>query len=55
MYITVKDLSEKYKISRQTVNNYMKQGMPFIRVGPRKPRFDPDKVAKWVETHFNND
>ena len=31
--LRVKDIMEKYKISKPTVYNWFKQGLPFIKVG----------------------
>ena len=45
--ITVKEVMAAYKVSRTTVQKWMKQGLPYSKVG-RLVRFDADEVAKWI-------
>lgn len=47
MLIDVKQLSELLNVSRKTIFNYVKTGMPVIRMSPRKLRFDYDEVVQW--------
>jgi len=51
--ITVKELMAIYKISRPTVQKWMKQGMPYYKTD-RLVRFDPEEVAKWMKTYGRN-
>lgn len=47
-YLTTEDLSEKMKVSRQTVWKWRKLGMPHIKIG-RSVRFEEKEVKAWVE------
>lgn len=47
-YITTEELSQRLQVTRQTLNNWRKQGLPFIKIG-RAVRFDMDEVNKWIE------
>ena len=47
VYLTSKDLEKKYQISRSTVDNWKKEGLPYIKIG-RSVRFDETEVDKWI-------
>jgi excisionase family DNA binding protein len=47
-YITTEELAEKLKVTRQTISNWRKEGLPFLKLG-RAVRFDLDKVKEWIE------
>ena len=47
VYLTSKDLEKKYQISRSTVDNWKKEGLPHIKIG-RSVRFDEAEVDKWI-------
>lgn len=47
-YLTTDDLSEKMKVSRQTVWKWRKLGMPHIKIG-RSVRFEENAVKEWLE------
>lgn len=49
MLIGVKELSERLGISRVTVFDLIKEGMPNIRISERILRFDPDDVLDWLK------
>lgn len=49
MYLTKKQISEIFNVSVSTVNNYMRRGMPFYKVGGKLVRFDYNEVKKWIE------
>ena len=51
MYLTSKDLEKKYQISRSTVDNWKKEGLPFIKIG-RSVRFDEKEVERWINERF---
>lgn len=47
-HITYEELSKELSLSIRTLQKYVKSGnLPYVRFG-RAVRFDPDKVAKWV-------
>ena len=50
MYLDKKQIAERFGISVSTVNNYMREGMPFYKIGAGKlVRFNPDEVEKWIK------
>ncbi|MCJ1222246.1 MULTISPECIES: helix-turn-helix transcriptional regulator [Paenibacillus] len=49
MLVDVKELQKRYMISRPTVYELVKEGMPHIRISERILRFDPDEVRRWFE------
>ena len=52
VYLRSKDLEQKYQISRATVDNWKKWGMPHLKIG-RSVRFDENEVEKWIRERFN--
>lgn len=46
-YITLKDLCEKLKISRATIDRWRREGLPFIKIG-NGVRFIESDVMKWI-------
>ena len=50
MYLDKKQVAERFGISVSTVNNYMREGMPFYKIGAGKlVRFVPEEVEKWIK------
>lgn len=49
MLIGVKELQERLNVSRPTIYELMKDGMPSVRVSERILRFDPDDVMAWLK------
>lgn len=49
MYLDKKQVAEKFGISVSTVNNYMRQGMPFYRIRGKLVRFVYEEVEKWIK------
>ena len=47
-FLKKKQVAEKFGISVSTVNNYMRQGMPFYKVGKKLVRFIYEEVEKWI-------
>ena len=47
-FLKKKQVAEKFGISVSTVNNYMRQGMPFYKVGKKLVRFVYEEVEKWI-------
>lgn len=54
MLLTEKELSAKLKVSRHTLINYRKMGMPFLRIANRTVRYDWDKVYQWLYSISNS-
>ena len=49
MYLSKKQVAEKFGISVSTVNNYMRQGMPFYKMGGKLVRFVSEEVENWMK------
>lgn len=50
MYLDKKQVAERFGISVSTVNNYMREGMPFYKIGAGKlVRFVSEEVEKWIK------
>ena len=49
MYLTKKQIAEKIGVSVATINNYMKAGLPYYKIGTRIVRFKLDEVEKWIK------
>lgn len=47
--LTIKELCEKLKFSRETIYKWRKQGMPSIKVN-RAVRFNETDVMEWLNT-----
>ena len=39
-------------VSRRTVDNLLRRGLPHLRLSPRKNLYDPDAVVAWVRREF---
>ena len=48
MFLKKKEVAERYGISVSSVNNYMRQGMPYYKIGSKLVRFDIKDVEKWL-------
>jgi excisionase family DNA binding protein len=48
-YFSKKDVAKEFGISESTVNNYMRKGMPFYKIGGKLVRFDCTEVEKWIK------
>ena len=49
MFLKKKEVAKRFGISISSVNNYMRQGMPYYRIGSKLVRFDPEEVEKWLK------
>jgi excisionase family DNA binding protein len=52
VYLRSKDLEQKYQVSRATIDNWKKQGRPYLKIG-RSVRFDEEEVEKWIREYFS--
>ena len=55
MFLKKKEIAERYGISVSSVNNYMRQGMPYYKIGSKLVRFNPEDVEKWLKEKANNE
>ena len=49
-FLTVEDVAEMLQVTRTTIYNLKKKGLPFIKLG-KNIRFDQDEVVKWVKSN----
>lgn len=49
-YLTLKELTNKLKISRSTIDRWRKEGLPFVKIG-RGVRFDEAAVMAWIDNN----
>lgn len=49
-FLTIDDVSEMLQVTRTTVYNLKKQGLPFIKLG-KNIRFDQKEVVDWVRSN----
>ena len=54
VYMRSKDLEQKYQVSRATIDNWKKMGMPYLKIG-RSVRFDEAEVENWIRDRFNRE
>lgn len=51
--ITKQEIATRYNVSGRTVNKWMTEGMPTIRIAYRLVRFDPAQVKAWIDQKRN--
>lgn len=49
-FLTVEDVAEMLQVTRTTIYNLKKKGLPFIKLG-KNIRFDQDEVVEWVRSN----
>lgn len=49
-FLTVEDVAEMLQVTRTTIYNLKKQGLPFIKLG-KNIRFDEKDVVDWVRSN----
>lgn len=49
MFLKKKEVAERFGISVSSVNNYMRQGMPYYKIGSKLVRFSSEDVEKWLK------
>ena len=47
MFMTVKELCDMMKVTRTTIDNWRKEGLPYKKFG-KIVRFDKDEVMEWL-------
>jgi excisionase family DNA binding protein len=51
-YANIEDIANIYKVSTRTVRNWIKRGMPHLRIG-NVIRFDIPEVEHWIKEKVN--
>lgn len=49
-YLTIEDVSEMLQVTRTTIYNLKKRGLPFIKLG-KTIRFDQEEVVNWIKAN----
>lgn len=49
-YLTIEDVAEMLQVTRSTIYNFKKKGLPFIKIG-KTVRFDQEEVIDWIKTN----
>ena len=49
-FLTVEDVAEMLQVTRTTIYNLKKKGLPFIKLG-KNIRFDEEAVGEWVKSN----
>ena len=55
MFLKKKEVAERFGISVSSVNNYMRQGMPYYKIGSKLVRFSSEDVEKWLKKKSNEE
>ena len=55
MFLKKKEVAERYGIYVSSVNNYMRQGMPYYKIGGKLVRLNTEDVEKWLKEKANNE
>lgn len=50
-----KQVMERYGVTLATVNNWMKHGLPYYKIGSRLVRFDLSEVDEWLKRRCGDD
>lgn len=48
-YIDKKALATRLGLSRRTIDNWMQRGLPHLKLGDRRVRFDLRDVEPWLQ------
>lgn len=49
-FLTIEQVAEMLQVTRTTIYNMKKKGLPFIKIG-KNIRFDEESVVKWVRSN----
>lgn len=50
VYITTTQLCDHFNVSRQAVDRWRKEGMPFVMLGPKTIRYEIDEVLEYFKS-----
>ena len=53
-FLTVEDVAVMLQVTRTTIYNLKKKGLPFIKLG-KNIRFDENEVVQWVRSNSMTD
>jgi excisionase family DNA binding protein len=49
-FLTIEQVAEMLQVTKMTIYNFQKKGLPFIKLG-KNVRFDKDDVIEWVNSN----
>lgn len=49
-FLTIEQVAEMLQVTKMTIYNLQKKGLPFIKLG-KNVRFDQEDVIKWVNSN----
>jgi len=47
-FLTIEQVAEMLQVTRTTIYNLKKKGLPFIKIG-KNIRFDQEEVVNWIK------
>ncbi len=47
-FLTIEEVAEMLQVTRTTIYNLKKKGLPFIKLG-KNIRFDQEEVVNWIK------
>lgn len=47
-----KSVAAMISMSTRSVDNLMREGLPHLKIGPRRCRFDLQECADWLREHY---
>jgi len=47
-FLTIEEVAEMLQVTRTTIYNLKKKGLPFIKLG-KNIRFEQDEVVEWIK------
>ncbi|MBR0599892.1 helix-turn-helix domain-containing protein [Sinanaerobacter chloroacetimidivorans] len=53
-YLTIEDLIEMLQVTRSTIYNLKKKGLPFIKIGSNI-RFEQSEVIDWLNSNHKRE
>lgn len=53
-YLTIEDLIEMLQVTRSTIYNLKKKGLPFIKIGSNV-RFEQTEVINWLNSNHSKE
>jgi len=50
--LSKREVAGLLNLSVRTIDNLQRRGLPYMRIGPRRNRYDAAEVMAWVKEHF---
>ena len=52
-FATKRDVADMMQLCTRTVDNLMAEGMPYLRLGSRRVRFNVEEVKAWLKERYS--